>query len=360
MSINVTRTFLPPFDEYTTQLKRAWDKGWITNNGELVRELEQKLKEYLGVKHLLFCSNGTTALQIAIKALNITGEIITTPYSYVATTNAILWENCTPVFVDISNKDFCIDTKKIEGAITSGTQAILATHVYGLPCNIEEIQTIAGKYDLNVIYDGAHAFGCEYGGQSLLNYGDITICSFHGTKIFHTAEGGCIICRDETLYKKLFLTRSFGHSLDDYYYVGINAKNSELHAAMGLSVLPYVKKNIEKNRLLFYRYLKNLNDPFLQFLVPGEVFSYNYGYFPVVFESEEVLVKVKKKLEEEMIFPRRYFYPSLNTLPFLKDTNDCPVSESISRKVLCLPLYGQLTGDDVDRISSLVLKVIRK
>ena len=191
--INVTKTFLPPFEEYVTTLKRAWDKEWITNNGELVRELEQELKEYLKVKNLLFNGNGTVVLQIALKALNITKEVITTPFSYVASTNVILWEGCQPVFVDIDPDTLCIDADKIEAAITNDTQAILATHVYGIPCNIEKIQRIADKYKLKVIYDGAHAFGCRYKGRSLLSYGDISTCSFHATKVFHTVEGGAII-----------------------------------------------------------------------------------------------------------------------------------------------------------------------
>jgi dTDP-4-amino-4,6-dideoxygalactose transaminase len=310
MSINVTKTFLPPFEEYIAQLKRAWDKGWITNNGELVLELEQKLKEYLGVKHLLFCSNGTIALQMAIKAFNITGEVITTPFSYVATTNVILWENCTPVFADIDKKTFCIDAGKIEASVTSKTQAILATHVYGLPCDIEKIKTIADKYHLKVIYDGAHGFGCTYNGKSLLNYGDLSTCSFHATKIFHTAEGGCVICHSDEMHEKLFLLRSFGHRGDDYYSRGINAKNSELHAAMGLSVLPHIKSLIKKHKEIFYRYAEKLKHSSMELLqVDEKDFSYNYGYFPVLFGNENVLLAVKNSLEANAIFPRRYFYP---------------------------------------------------
>ena len=223
--INVTKTYLPPFEEYTRILKRAWDKAWITNNGELVQELEQKLKEYLGVKHLLFTTNGTVVLQMALKAYNITGEVITTPFSYVATTNVLLWEKCTPVFADIDLHTFCIDPDKIEALITEHTQAILATHVYGYPCAVEKIEAIAAKHKLKVIYDGAHAFGAMYKEKALLGYGDISTCSFHATKLFHTVEGGCIICHDEETYNKLFLYRSFGHIGDDYYSVGINGKN---------------------------------------------------------------------------------------------------------------------------------------
>ena len=200
--INVTKTFLPPFEEYTAILKRAWDISWITNNGILLRELESKLKEFLSVNHLLFAANGTVVLQMALKALGITREVITTPFSYVASTNVIIWEGCTPIFVDIDQETFCIDADKIEAAITENTQAILATHVYGIPCNIEKIQLIAEKHNLKVIYDGAHAFGCSLNNKSVLSYGDISTCSFHATKVFHTGEGGCIVCNDKTLNDK--------------------------------------------------------------------------------------------------------------------------------------------------------------
>jgi dTDP-4-amino-4,6-dideoxygalactose transaminase len=203
--INVTKTFLPPFEEYTDILKRAWDKVWITNNGELSKELEQKLKDYLNVENILFCTNGTVVLQMALKALNITGEVITTPFSYVATTSVIIWENCKPIFVDISDKTFCIDHTKIEAAITPQTQAILATHVYGYPCDVNAIEKIAKKNNLKVIYDAAHAFGTSINSRSLLDYGDISTCSFHATKLFHTGEGGCIVTRDSAMARKLFL-----------------------------------------------------------------------------------------------------------------------------------------------------------
>ena len=257
--ITVTKTFLPPFQDYIKTLKRAWRKGWVTNNGELVRELEGKLKEYLGVKHLLFCSNGTIVLQMALKALGITKEVITTPFSYVATLNAIIWEGCTPVCVDIRPDTLCINEAKIESAITENTEAIVATHVYGFPCNIEKIEKIATKHHLKVIYDGAHAFGCTYKGKSLLNFGDISTCSFHATKVFHTVEGGCIICQDDDLFKKLSLYRSFGHIGDEYHSVGINAKNSEFHAAMGLIVLPYLKSLISSRKKIIERYISELS-----------------------------------------------------------------------------------------------------
>lgn len=349
--INVTKTFLPDFDTYSSTLKRAWDKVWLTNNGELVQELEAKLKTYLGVQNFLFTNNGTLPLQMALKALNITEEVITTPFSYVATTNAILWEGCKPVFVDIDAATLCIDATKIEAAITPHTQAILATHVYGIPCDIEAIDAIAKKHGLKVIYDAAHAFGVSYKGKSLLSYGDISTCSFHATKIFHTVEGGCVIANDDAVFKQLYLYRQFGHVYDDYFSVGINGKNSEFHAAMGLCVLPHLEEIIEARKKAseyYHSLLQNVERP----LIPGQV-QYNYSYYPIIFKSETALLHAVQQLKEQGISGRRYFYPSLNELPFLQKQS-CPVSEDISRRVLCLPLYVGLQMNEVAHIAQLI------
>jgi dTDP-4-amino-4,6-dideoxygalactose transaminase len=352
--IPVTRTFLPPFEEYVQILKRAWDKQWITNNGELLQELETKLAHYLGVKHLLFCGNGTIVLQLALKALDITGEIITTPFSYVATTNSILWESCKPVFVDIDEKDFCIDACKIEAAITPATQAILATHVYGNPCNIEMIEKIGQEHKLKVIYDAAHAFGTLYQGKQLLSYGDIATCSFHATKIFHTVEGGCIIVKDDALAEKIKLIRSFGHVGDDYFAVGINGKNSEFHAAMGLANLPYLDAIMASRKEVSTLYNALLGTLALQRPVPLPATVYNNSYYPVVFKNEEQLLKVRAALNQNGIFPRRYFYPSLNTLPYLSEKAVCPVSENIANRVLCLPLFFDIEENTVHLICDII------
>ena len=335
--INVTKTYLPPFEEYTAVLKRAWDKGWITNNGELVQELEAKLKVYLGLKNLLFTSNGTIVLQMALKALNITKEVITTPFSYVATTNAIVWEGCQPVFVDIDPLTFCIDVTKIEAAITPNTQAILATHVYGIACDVEAIEAIAKKHNLKVIYDGAHAFGVMYRGKSLLSYGDISTCSFHATKLFHTVEGGCIIANNDEVAHQLMLYRQFGHVYDDYISVGVNGKNSEFHAAMGLCVLPKMKAIIADRKQTSEQYDAALSH-LLQGLVVDAALEYNYGYYPVLFSSESKLLRVVELLKQNQISGRRYFYPSLNELSYVSQ-QPCPVSEDISKRILCLPIY---------------------
>ncbi len=357
--INVTKTFLPPFEEYTQVLKRAWDKVWITNNGELLQELEAKLKGYLKVKHLFYTSNGTIALQMALKALDIKGDVITTPFSYVATTNSIIWEGCKPVFADIDPQTFCIDPAAIEARVTSETQAILATHVYGIPCNIEKIKGVADKYNLKVIYDGAHAFGTTYNGKQLLSYGDISTCSFHATKIFHTVEGGCIITDNDELARKLMLYRQFGHVVDDYFSVGINAKNSEFHAAMGLVNFNYISPLFERRRDLSNEYYRQLGGTDLQFLAINDpAIGYNYSYFPVVFPSLEMCNLVVDKLKQQSVFPRRYFYPSLSSLPFLDVKYATPVSDSIAERVICLPLYHDLSKEDIRRICSIIKKTI--
>jgi dTDP-4-amino-4,6-dideoxygalactose transaminase len=357
--INVTKSYLPDFDEYTALLKGVWDRVHLTNDGPLLQELEEKMKAYLGVKHLLICSNGTIVLQMALKALNITKEVITTPFSYVATTNVLLWEGCTPVYADIRPDDFCLDADKIEPLITENTQAIMATHVYGNPCHIEAIQAVADKYKLKVIYDAAHTFGARYNGQAILNYGDVSTCSFHATKVFHSVEGGCIVTDDDDLALTLRRYRSFGHRNDDYYSMGINAKNSELHAAMGLCVLPKVDELIAARKQVFDWYDARLNFDKITRPTLTTGVDYNYAYYPIVFESEETLLGVVDALKAAGVTPRRYFYPSLNTLPFAVPANagmaqSCPISESVSLRVLALPLYPDLPETDVDRIATIV------
>lgn len=355
--INVTKTFLPPLEEYIKYLEKIWKSSWVTNNGCIVQELEELLKKELGVKHLFFVSNGTIAIQIAIKALALTKEIITTPFSYVATTTSILWENCKPIFVDIDKDSFCIDSKLIEKCITENTEAILATHVYGLPCDVEKIELIARKYDLKIIYDSAHAFGTIYKNKPLASYGDVSTLSFHATKLFHTIEGGAILTNDDTLAYKISLYRSFGHVGDNYFSIGINGKNSELHAAMGLCLLPRVPDFIEHRKKLFACYNNLLSETVVRPIIPQET-VYNYSYYPILLQSEDILMKVKFELEKNNIIPRRYFYPSLNQLPYLKGEK-CPVSEDYSTRILCLPLYHELQEDTINRISSILIDFLK-
>ncbi|MCE3227617.1 MAG: aminotransferase DegT [Bacteroidetes bacterium] len=356
--IPVTKTFLPPIEEYLTHLQKVWDLKWLTNRGPLIRELEDKIKDVLRVKHIIITNNGTIPLQIAVKLFGNHGEVITTPFSYVATTSSIVWENCKPVFVDIDPDHLTIDEKKIEAAITSKTTAILATHVFGNPCNVEVIETIAKKHNLKVIYDGAHCFGVNYNNTSIFNYGDVSTCSFHATKLFQTGEGGALFCNSSELYEKLFYSHNFGHNgPEDFLAPGINGKSSELHAAMGLTVLPYVNRIITDRKKIIDYYLKNLSPGKLKVLKIREGTEWNYSYFPVIFESETVLLEAIKKLNESGIFPRRYFYPSLNTLRYL-NTQKMPVSESVAQTIACLPLYSGLEENDLERICNIINSVL--
>ena len=348
--LNVTKTFFPPLDEYNVFLQRIWDNEWLTNRGELVQELEKKLKDKLRVENVLLMTNGTLPIQIALKLLGGKGEVITTPFSYVATTSAIVWESCTPVFVDIHPEYLTIDESKIEAAITDKTTAILATHVFGNPCHIEEIQRIADKHNLKVIYDAAHCFGVEYKGKSVFEYGDISTCSFHATKIFHTGEGGALFCNDEQLSHKCFYSHNFGHNGPaDFHGLGINAKISELQAAMGLTVFPYIEEIIESRRkaIIYYRNLLETAD--LRFLKLREGTEWNFHYFPVIFKNEMTLLKVKENLNSLDIYPRRYFYPSLNNLKYVEYQN-MEISEDISSRILCLPLFAGITSDQIKQV----------
>ena len=356
--LNVTKTYLPDKKKFLKHVDAIWQNHILTNNGPLLNLLEDKLKVYSGCRHVLACTNGTVVLQMALKALNITKEVITTPFSYVATTNAILWEHCTPVFVDIDPANFTIDVDKIEQAITKDTQAILATHVYGFPCDVEKIGKIAAKHKLKVIYDGAHAFGATYKGKSLLSFGDITTCSFHATKLFHCGEGGALFTNNKKLAKSLFIMRSFGHIHDDYYSVGINAKMPELNAAMGLCMLDDIAAIIKQLKAASMLYKKHLSErPEFYLVLPSVPEQYNYAYCPVIFQDEKTLKKAMRSLAEDNIFPRRYFFPSLNTLPFLKATNSCAVSEDISKRVLCLPLSYYITEKEIKKVCSILNKL---
>lgn len=352
--INVTKTFFPPIEEYQEQLQRIWNNQWLTNRGELVLELEEKLKNYLSVDHILVTNNGTIPIQIALKLLGKGGEIITTPFSYVATSAAIVWENCTPVFVDIHPEYLTIDETKIEAAITDKTTCILATHVFGNPCHVEAIEAIAQKHNLKVIYDAAHAFGVTYSGQSIFDYGDVSTCSFHATKLFHTGEGGALFAKDTNLQHQLFYSHNFGHNGPlAFHGLGINAKISELQGAMGLAVLPHIETILSERKRVVDFYNENLDLSQIQTLKMRANTQWNYSYYPVVFKDEASLLQVQNALNAEQIFPRRYFYPSLNTINYVENTS-MPVSESIAARILCLPLYVGLDENDLKRIVSTI------
>ena len=354
--IPVTKSFLPPMEEYTAQVQRAYNNGWLTNRGELVLELEDKLTGYLQLEQakILLMNNGTIPIQIALKCLAQGGEVITTPFSYVATTSAIVWEGCTPVFVDIHPKYLTIDETKIEQAITEKTTCILATHVFGNPCNIEEIERIAKKHSLKVIYDGAHAFGVNYKGKSIFEYGDVTTCSFHATKLFHTGEGGAIFCKDPSLFHQLYYSHNFGHDGPlAFHGLGINGKMSELQAAMGLAVLPYMLEILKERSKVVAYYDDNLKTDRLSRIKIRTETDCNSAYYPVLFESENHLLEIEKSLHNIEVFPRRYFYPSLTNLPYVPQSS-CEIASSVSSRILCLPLFYGLSEHEVKRIASII------
>lgn len=353
-TIPVTKTFFPPQDEYVNQLSRIWENEWLTNRGELVRELETKLTKYLGVENIILTTNGTLPLQISLKALGLKGEVITTPFSYVATTSSIVWENCKPIFVDIDPEYLTINEKKIEAAITEKTTAILATHVFGNACNVEEIGRIANKYDLKVIYDAAHCFGVNYNGKSIFQYGDVSTCSFHATKIFHTAEGGAMFTNDSTLNHKLFYSHNFGHNgPTDFFGLGINAKMSELQAAMGLTVLPYLNDIIQERKAIVDFYDENLKFGKIRKIKLRSGLNWNYSYYPIIIESEANLLRLIDLMNERNIFPRRYFYPSLNKLSYI-NYDPLEISESIASRIICLPLYPGLKVESLEIIQKII------
>ncbi len=356
--IPVTKPFLPPQQVYQTYLDGIWKRQWLTNMGPLSSDLELRLKDTLKVNHLLFVTNGTVALQMAIKALDLKGEIITTPFSFVATTSAIVWEHCTPVFVDIDEHSLNIDADKIEEAITPNTTAILATHVYGNPCDVEKIEAIAKKHQLKVIYDAAHAFGVEVNGKSIFEYGDISTCSLHATKLYHSVEGGLVVSKDAALLKKLAYMRNFGFDgPESFADLGINGKNSEYHAAMGLANLKYLDVIHQKRKELTARYDEKLKNLKARRPIWHSASENNFAYYPLVFESKELMLQCIELLKLNEIFTRRYFYPSLATsLPYVKP-QDLPLTDDISKKVLCLPLYYDLTLEEVDLICRLILRV---
>ncbi|PCJ25998.1 MAG: aminotransferase DegT [Flavobacteriales bacterium] len=353
-SIPVTKCFFPPINEYQKQVERIWENQWLTNRGSLVIELEEKIKEYLSSTNIFTTTNGTLPLQIALKLLGNKGEIITTPFSYVATTAAIVWENCSPVFVDIHPEYLTIDETKIESAVTPNTTAILATHVYGNPCNVEVIEKIAKKHKLKVIYDAAHCFNVKYKDQSIFDFGDISTCSFHATKLFHCGEGGAIFCKDKALFNELYYKHNFGHDGPvNFHGLGINAKMSELQAAMGLTVLPHLDDILNKRKKVVEYYNKNIDFNKIKKLKIRNHTKWNYSYYPIIFNNEEELINVQKQLNDHNIIPRRYFYPSLNTLPYVNQVSMIE-ADKIAKSILCLPIYHDLEEKNLAIITKII------
>ncbi len=357
--IFVTQPSLPPLEEFTPYLEQIWDNKWLTNNGPFHQQLEKELAEYLGVQHISLFVNGTLALVTALQALRITGEVITTPYSFVATAHALLWNNIEPVFADIDPKTFNLDPKKIEEAITPKTTAILPVHVYGRPCNVDEIQKIADIYGLKVIYDAAHAFGVSCQGQSVLNYGDLSILSFHATKVFNTFEGGAIICPDEQTKQRIDYLKNFGFA-DEVSVVapGINGKMNEVQAAFGLLQLNYIDAAIQKRCEIDAIYRRSLQDV-IGLSIPSldETYSKNFSYFPILIESDYPLSR--DDLYENMtiygVFGRRYFYPLISEFPMYRGLpsskgDNLLAAKKVSEKVICLPIYEDISQSEVEKI----------
>lgn len=359
----VTEPFLPPLNEFMPYLEQIWESKWLTNNGKFHQQLEIELCKYLGVEYLSLFSNGTLALLTALQTLRISGEVITTPYSFVATAHSILWNNLKPVFVDIDPVTMNIDPAKIEAAITPQTTAILPVHCYATPCDVEKIQKIADIYGLKVIYDAAHAFGVTYKGKSLLEFGDLSILSFHATKVYNTFEGGAIISHDIKTKERIDYLKNFGFA-DEVTVVapGINGKMNEVQAAFGLLQLKYVDSAITLRQKIDENYRKLLKDV-AGIKCSNELVEVkrNYSYFPILVEDNYPLTRdeLYQKLKDNGIYARRYFYPLISDMPMyrgLPSSLNLPIAKNISSKILCLPIFPDLTNAEQMRIIDIILK----
>lgn len=354
--INVTKTYLPNKEKYQKYVDEIFESGWVTNYGPKVRELEKRLANYLGVKNIILVSNGAVALEIAYRTLDIKGYAITTPFSFVATTSSLVTNNIKPIYCDIDPETLNINADNIEPLITPNTSAIVPVHVFGNGCEVEKIEKVAKKHKLKVIYDAAHAFGVNYKDKSILNYGDISTLSFHATKLFHTIEGGALIINDDALVQKARYLINFGiENAESIPHLGINAKINEFEAAMGLCVLDEMQEVLQKREALYRVYKERLKG-YVSFQKQNEYSSQNYSYFPVVFESESQLLAVQKALNEQEIFPRRYFYPSLDTLDYIEPKQECKISRDISKRILCLPTFAELENE----IQEFIIKIIKE
>lgn len=356
--VYVTQPSLAPLEEFVEYLKVIWDTGVMTHNGPLMQQFEKELAAYLRIPDAVAVASGTCALQLAIRALNLTGDVITSPFTFIATGSIIRWERCAPVFVDIDPETWNINPEKIEDAITPRTSAIMPVHVFGVPCDVFAIEAVAERRGLKVIYDGAHAMAVDVGGRSLLSHGDVSAVSFHATKLLTTGEGGACVARDPDVMARLRRLRFFG--FDDRKEVvdeGMNAKMTEVAAALGLANLKRIEDVKRTRRLKYDRYRALLEDvPFIQFQEhrSGET---NHSYMPVRFDTEARLLRALKMLADEEIHPRRYFHPSLNTLSVFAPSARLPVSESVAATIACLPLYNTLADDDIDRVSEILHRV---
>ena len=354
--INVTKTYLPNKAKYQKYVDEIFENGWITNNGPMVKKLEERLAKYLGVKNIILVSNGTVALEIAYRTLELKGFAITTPFSFVATTSSLVTNGILPIFADIDPNTLNLNPENIEKLITPNTSVIVPVHVFGNGCEVEVIENIAKKHDLKVVYDAAHAFDVKFKGQSILKYGDISTLSFHATKLFHTIEGGALIINDDSLVDRARYLINFGiENAESIPHLGTNAKMNEFEAAMGLCMLDEIENIISKRKAVYNIYESELQNV-VQFQEQNEHSSQNYSYFPIVLQNEEQLKKIEKVLNEKQIFPRRYFYPSLDTLTYIEPKQMCEISRDISTKILCLPMYPDLEKDTQVKIIDIIKK----
>ncbi len=365
--ITVTSPLLPDLQEFIPYLEDIWDRKWVTNNGFYHKELEKKLAEYLGVEFISLFTNGTLPLITALQALDIHGEVITTPYSFVATTHSLLWNGIKPVFVDIDPKTCNLDPGKIEAAINEKTTAIMPVHCYGIPCDVEKIQAIAEKHNLKVIYDAAHTFGVKINGKSILEYGDMSTLSFHATKVYNTLEGGALVVRSAEMKQKIDFLKNFGFAGETTVLApGINSKMDEVRAAFGLLNLKQVDQAIEVRKVISDMYREGLKDVSgVRLLAEPQGVRNNYSYFPIFIEEKEYGISrdaLYFKLQEENIYGRRYFYPLISQFMMYKDLESArpeniPVATRIAEQVLCLPIYYGLENQDVERIIELIKKI---
>ena len=367
-NILVTRSSMPPLEEYVEEIKSLWETHWLTNMGKKHAELEQKLADYLQVPNIALFTNGHMALELTIQAFELKGEVITTPFTFVSTTHAIVRNGLKPVFCDVDPETYTIDTKKMESLITDRTQAIVPVHVYGQPCDVEEIKRIANKYNLRVIYDAAHAFGVKYNGKGIGGYGDASMFSFHATKVFNSIEGGAACYRDPEIGDRLYRLRNFGIMDEETVdAVGANAKMNEFQAAMGLCNLRHIEEEKGKRKKVFERYKVHLDQiEGIRTLSIKENIEYNYAYFPVLFDDRVLGCSrddVDKKLKSNGIYPRKYFYPITSSFGCYKhaySVEDTPVAYDLSQRVLALPMYADLEIDMVDHICELIMEMVRK
>ena len=364
--ILVTSPLLPDLKEFTPYLEEIWRSKWLTNNGQYHKELEKALCEYLGVKYLSLFSNGTLALISALQALRISGEVITTPFSFVATTHSLWWNNIKPVFVDIDPDTFNIDPRRIEAAITPATTAIMPVHVYGNPCNVQEIERIADIYGLRVIYDAAHVFGVRQNGKSVMNSGDLSVLSFHATKVYSTVEGGAIVCHDEKMKQRIDFLKNFGFANETTVVApGINAKLNEVQSAFGLITLKMVDEAIEKRKRVAEIYRKGLADvQGIRFFSEFPDIQHNYAYFPILVNERDYGMSrdtLYEKMKQYNIYGRRYFYPLISEFPTYRglpsaNPENLPVATIVASQVICLPMHHELTEEQVNEIIDLIAK----